>query len=353
MTFGHRGTVLARRTPARLRQGSGTSETPRRLAFLASLSLLLGACGGDPASEASAASGSGGGSSSGGSGGDALEVCPVQHPATTGDDHAVVVCDEPHPAAPRVRLPAKHAAPGDAAAQIAYGWLSGPELRTIDGETFAVDPGDLETEHVRLAFTFYRLEIDASAALIAWKPAVVVDEGVLLAPLLGRAAEGLVSARVADMEFDLETTLPIRVRFDAVVADDQQVFSLPAGVRKELRGVIENLEDAVTADDGSCLPALASHGDADPFLGASTASLIGIAAPSMHTLNDNHFVVVYVLDEVSGGSVMGPAWFPTLEPLATGEEVVFGPYSGAPHGSPTSIPSIDLSLVDGGGAACN
>jgi len=340
------------------------SSIPIRSALAASI-LLVAACSDEtsPSNTASSSAstgtgasggeggGGGGDTGGGGSGGSGpADVCLAQHDATTGDGrHAVVVCDEPYREGSAVHLPESEPT---ADGQVLYAWLDGLELHTVDGDTFALQTDDVVGESVRFAFTFYRVEVDGGGAVVDWRPAVVVDEAILLQPFAGRAAEGTISARVGDGEFDLEPTLPIRVRFESIEATDD-LPALPAGVRKQLRVVIDNLDDGATAEDGACLPPLASHGDANPFFGATTAAAIGASSPSMHTYGDNHFVIAYEVDGVQSGSVMGGAWFPPLHPLATGAPIALGPYSGAPHGNPISIPGLELTLVSGGGDPCN
>jgi hypothetical protein len=71
----------------------------------------------------------------------------------------------------------------------------------------------------------------------------------------------------------------------------------------------------------------------------------------MHFFGDDKFVVEYVQNGTSIGSEMGRAWYRGPIDLFRGT-LAIGSYEGSPHGSPGSIPKMDLHPVTVGGGAC-
>jgi hypothetical protein len=207
----------------------------------------------------------------------------------------------------------------------------------------------------RHAFAIYRITVDEGGKVSSWKPFVLLNERLMLAPFEGRVLEGKIARRDVSGQdsYELETALPIRLRIEGVVGSQEAWENLPEDMEPlSLRLVVENLDTSVTASDGTCMALLRSHGDADPFAGAGEISIVGRRHPSMHTFGDDEFVFEYFEDGVTKGSVMDRAWFVAPGAVIGAKPALSETYSGTGHGTPGAIPNIDLKLAEGGGGAC-
>jgi hypothetical protein len=263
------------------------------------------------------------------------DLCAAQH-----EEAGVMVCDELHAEAPFVRLPA-----GSETRVIAG--LQNEAFVTADGKTYAY-PGATaggDPEDQRHAFALYELELSGNR-VESFRPYLMFGGEIFVSSFAGRVLEGTISRRDGE-GFAFEASLPVRVEMlDEVVA--------PASGREahEVRARIANLEAAVTAADGSCLPALTSYGDEAPFAAGATVSLTANRAPWMHGLGDDEFVFEVFVDGVTVGSMMGGTWYRGPIDVVRGELGPAGTYDGFGHGTPGSIPSLSLAAVDGGGEPC-
>lgn len=273
--------------------------------------------------------------------------CASSHEATTPDGHDVVVCDEAYDAAPYVAIPADRSL-AVLHADAAFRSADGNGLGTLDWQTS-------ELEAIRHGFALYEVTPDAAGGVASFAPVVLVDERRMLAPWLEAPLEGAVSARSVEAdgteEWALTPTLPIRLEVEEVRASEDTSLA-PGTLRYEIVYRVANLDAAVRASDGSCLPSLRSHAEADAFHGATDVRVLGSRAPSMHGFGDDAMVFAYVVDGTSRGSVMGANWYVGAD-AAWSELPAPSPYDGMGHGTPGSMPEIALSLVDGGGGACD
>ncbi len=277
---------------------------------------------------------------------DGTDWCAVWHEATTADGHDVVVCDEAWPDAPHVSLPAGErllALGGDQVFRDADGVERG-ELRDADAER----------EALRHGFALYAIETDAEGAVTSYAPRLFVPERLMLEPWLSAPLEGALGARIPGDDgaatWSQEPSLPVRLEVAAV--ETAPAPELADGVvRTTLRYRVANLDQAVTAADGRCLPSLRSYGEADTFADVGEVEVVAERHPSMHSFGDDELVLAFVLDGGSGGSMMGSSWY-------RGPSVVWqdpgapGAYGGMGHGTPGAVPTLDLELVEGGGEAC-
>ena len=86
----------------------------------------------------------------------------------------------------------------------------------------------------------------------SFRPAILFAESLFLAPLKGKAFEGLISQRT-NGKYGIPT-LPVRVQ---VLAERFQGGTNTASAF-ELKVTISNLTGAVAGSDGKCMPALES-----------------------------------------------------------------------------------------------
>jgi len=296
---------------------------PRMLAALALLALpaaLAAGCGGDDdpgtTSAGSGAAGPGGGGSggsggegaagggggSGGAGGALGEVCQEHAPGTSADGDPVEICERTFSDRPFVRPPEDTT---DGAQITLYGAILsvlGP-ARVLDrsgGAHLLVDaggaplsfpdgaaqlPAELRMPSNRNLYLIYRftgvagMAVDPesqqtvpSLQLTDARPAILLRGEAIDNALLG-AWEGTVSARVGPDTWSEQDRVPLRVTFTTVepVEDmmewDDPAVTLPDGERFAMVGTIDNFTTSALASDGTCLPALSSLGQQNPFSG--------------------------------------------------------------------------------------
>jgi hypothetical protein len=100
------------------------------------------------------------------------------------------------------------------------------------------------------------------------------------------------------------------------------------------------------------MPALSSHGAQAPFSpGADVFFTVG-RVPSMHAFGDDELVFVLYAGGGWSGSIMARSWFFTPLDLLKPSLGPAGTYSGVGHGTPGTIPLLELRPASGGGAPC-
>jgi hypothetical protein len=180
----------------------------------------------------------------------------------------------------------------------------------------------------------------------SFRPAITFDESTFVAPFMGQAFEGTISRRVASGQFAKDASLPVRVEIL------NETVQSGTGAEYKAKAIITNLDHAVKASDGSCMPALSSYGAEAPFDSGATVTLGVGRAPSMHVFGDDEFTISYTVNGASSGLLMGPTWFRGPVDIINGTLSPSGTYSGVGHGSPGSIPTLELDPVTGGGDPC-
>lgn len=269
------------------------------------------------------------------------DVCKKEHVKDTADGE-VVVCDELFDEAPYIHLPKDE--DGRAFAGVADG-----KFETVSGKTLAtagLDQGD--TEH---ANALYELSLDGNQ-VSDFRVVVRFADSTFVEPLRGRAVEGAISRRVGSDpdggdRWDETPSLPVRIEFDAELAKRS------SSGKAEAVATIANLDQAVTASDGSCLPALSSYGDESTFAEGAVVELRALRVPSMHGLLDDEFVISFQVDGVDIGNLMNPSWYHGPIDLLDESYEPSGEYDGVGHGTPGALPELTLELAsDGGGEPC-
>jgi hypothetical protein len=263
------------------------------------------------------------------------DLCKKQHVEQRSEGE-VAVCDELYDQAPYVHLPKDES-------DRAFAGIAQNRFVTASGKTYGVS--GLDTEAKRHATALYELKLDGDT-VTEHRPVLELGESVFVAPFLGRVAEGTISRRTGATQYAFDASLPVRVEFAAEPA----AASLSGGPESSL--TIANLDHAVTASDGSCLPALTSYGDEATFAAGTSVELHGYRVPSMHVPGDDEFVFLYVVNGEQAGSLMSPSWYRGPLDLAQGAAGPSGHYSGVGHGTPGYIPTLELDFVDGGGQPC-
>jgi hypothetical protein len=267
-------------------------------------------------------------------------VCARQHAERTAEGVDVVVCDALFDPAPRVHLPTPSAT-SPYAARTADGFV------TVSGEAYPFAAGNSsDPESRRHASALYEIKLQ-NGKVESFRPAILFAESLFLAPLKGKAFEGLISQRT-NGKYGIPT-LPVRVQ---VLAERFQGGTSTASTF-ELKATLSNLTGAVTASDGKCMPALSSYGSQAPFDAGSDILLAVGRVPSMHGFGDDELVIELYVAGVQSGNIMSREWFFTPLDLAKNTLAISGTYTGQGHGTPGYIPLLDLHLASGGGGACS
>jgi len=124
--------------------------------------------------------------------------------------------------------------------------------------------------------------------------------------------------------------------------------------RHPTRRSIDNLEHAVTLDDGRCVPSLKSLGVANPFYGATAAGVRAYRASNMHGPGDHEFAFVYPkgfaaadgMDPISIVQTLGPAQLIQKQPAKD-----FTSIAASPH-APNNGHHFKVAKVARGGSEC-
>jgi hypothetical protein len=275
-------------------------------------------------------------------------ICAAEHVETEGDDR-IVVCDELHAEAPFVRLPEGL---GWVFASIESTYQDGTQnvsFVTANGTRYpygAAFSGD-DSEMTRHANTIYVLTIEGGKVK-RFRPAVTFPEAMFLAPFMGKAYEGTVSRMTGEGQWAEETSLPVRVQ---ILPERVEAPSV-APTKYQAKVAITNLDAAVTAADGSCMPALSSYGAEAPFPAGETIDLRAYRYPSMHGLGDDQFIFTFEGNGAVRGSLMGSSWFRGPGDLLRGTTTPSGTYTGHGYSAPGYMPNLTLELAEGGGEPC-
>ena len=284
-------------------------------------------------------------------------VCAVEQTIT---EHGAQLlrCQELHPSAPALRLPAdsptlRYVAVAPGAGQLITRdgelTISGAQRSLLDAESGSSEGA---THGDRYAYTLYAASFDGAGTLTSLKPVIKIDDALLMGhAIAGRSFEGTISPfeRIEDNwpRFKIEPTLKVRVEVDAAPArvEDDALHGRQTAVFKAR---IVNATSRVKGADGQCLPSLKEAGAEDPFPAAAGPREVEFTrVPNMHGGNDD--VVVVAWDDASSnmdaGLYVSPARL--LRDAPAGVD-----YSSSPHGTPWNAPHMTLRLVSGGGGAC-
>jgi hypothetical protein len=308
-------------------------------------------------------------------------VCATEHAGRTFDGDAVTICDTLFADRPFVHLPPDDATTFYVAlgARLeivdrdgkAYVMLDSTGKSVTDGVNFygdappAVGPVGLRMASYRYVYTIYRLtgSRDSVAVDGGTTPAIRVTGGAPVVLLPGKvldgtlqgAWEGTVSKRnPANGMWTESERVPFRATFGNLSSRGLLRIwgttkeTLPDAEYFAAQGPIDNFDHAVRAADGSCLPALTSLADANPFFGSSPATLDLFRVPSMHAPGDDHLV----MDLPQGGT--GMTQFAPVSPagmMRTSVPDGFRDLTIYPHGTPNGF-RIDMHPVTAGGDGC-
>ncbi|MEO7425209.1 MAG: hypothetical protein ABI036_08475 [Fibrobacteria bacterium] len=266
--------------------------------------------------------------------------CVKQRKDHTSEGAEITICEALFDQPPRVHLP-------NPAASSAYAVITATAFVTLAGESFPrTNAGSGDPELLRYGSAVYEIKIQDSKAT-DYRPVVLFADSLFLAPLMGKALEGLIAKRI-NGSYELEATLPIRLRLPPVMK-----AVVEQGVtRYVLRPSIENLATAITASDGTCMPGLSSHGAQAPFDAGKDVVITLTRVVSMHGFGDDEIVFNFDVDGVSQGSVMSRTWFFTPLDLVKNTLTPTGTYTGLAHGFYKYTPTLVLNPASGGGGAC-
>jgi hypothetical protein len=269
------------------------------------------------------------------------DICAQQQSLRTTDGHDVILCEALYAQVPRIRLPTP-------ALDRTYAVITADSFLTTDGHSYPrARDGGSDTEMRRHASALYTLHIQ-NGKVESFRPAILFEEALFLAPLIGQSFEGLISARNSNGRYELIPTLPIRLQ---ITAETYTGPAKPASLYT-VKAKITNFSQALTASDGTCMPALRSQGARMPFASDEGLTLLMGRVPSMHAFGDNELVIEILNGGTSLGSLMSIEWFFTPLDLIRNTLGLTGTYSGVGHGTPGSIPMMELKAALGGGKAC-
>jgi len=282
-------------------------------------------------------------------------VCEKQSSGMTSDGHAVIMCDQGFAEAPFVRPPPDEGA-------VVYGGLDmgAKQLVTRGGRIdlgaalaslVGTEQGPSGPSGDRYAYAIYRATLGTSQEVQSVAPAIIIDDAVFMQSyLIDIDLEGTISKRTGtDMlgsTFELTPSLPIRLK------TSHDLNRVDAGIHGfptvELAVTVTNLSAGVLSADGkTCLPALSSAGDQNPFFGVTDGSTPKLSrVPNMHGGNDDVLVIWWPM----GGSDMANGFY--IAPSMLMAQSTLKPYVAAPHGNPIYAPFITVDVVKSGGAAC-
>lgn len=267
-------------------------------------------------------------------------ICAKQRKDHTGEGAEITVCEALFDQPPRLRLPTP-------TASTAYAGITADAFVTLAGESFPrANAGSGDPELRRYGFALYEISIQ-DGKVTSYRPAVLFADSLFLAPLMGKALDGLIAKRI-NGSYELEATLPFRLRLSPVL----KVVVRQGVTSNEIPASIENLAKAVTASDGTCMPGLSSYGAQAPFDAGKDIAITVTRVTSMHTFGDNEMVFNLDADGVSLGSVMSPKWYFTPLDLVKNPLAITGTYTGLAHGFYKTTPTLKLNPASGGGGAC-
>ena len=267
--------------------------------------------------------------------------CPGQRMVRTNDGLDLWQCDAIFEHAPRVHLPAP-------TALFAFATRTADALVTVAGKSFPLaNLGSGDPELRRHGSALYEIKVK-DGKLEGYLPAIIFAESLFLAPIQGKAFEGLIAQRTAAGRYDLIPSLPVRVQ----VSSGRFQGSTGGASGFRVKAVISNLANPIAAADGTCMPSLSSHGSKAPFDAGAEVYLLVERVSSMHTFGDGKLVIEYMVGGASAGNLMSSEWVFTPLDLVQDSLALSGSYNGIGHAAPGSIPWLSLNPVSGGGGAC-
>lgn len=266
---------------------------------------------------------------------------PVEFCAAAHMENDVTICDALFEEAPFVHLPASDETH-------AYAAIRDTSFVTPEGTTYPYPANMMgnDPEMHRHALAIYELTLEGGHVK-SFKPAIMFDESVFVAPFMGQAFEGKISSRDSNGQYSMHGTLPVRVEIL-----NEVVSPAGEGFIYEAKAVITNLDKAVKASDGTCMPALSSNGAQAPFAAGAVVTLGAGRSPSMHNFGDDEFVFSVTVNGVANGTMMNNTWYRGPIDIIDGTLAPAGTYTGFGHGSPGSIVALDITPVTGGGGDC-
>jgi hypothetical protein len=316
-------------------------------------------------------------------------VCEVHAPGTSADGDAVEICERTFAERPFVRPPEDVIGAGGEVTL--YGAIPGLDgaARVVDRSGSAhllVDeggaplsfpdgaaelPAELRMPSNRNLYMIYRFTGVAGTAVdpgsqqevpslhvTEARPVILIRGEAIDTALLG-PWEGTVSARSGPDSWSEQDRVPVRITFTAVepIEDmsewDDPAVTLPDGERFTMVGTIENFTTPALASDGTCLPALSSLGQQNPYSGAAEGEVRMFRFPGMHLPGDHVLVLSYPPgttglggDGMTGLRALHPAAF--LQSAPSDDWTFLSIY---PHGTPNGH-RVDLRPVQGGGGGC-
>jgi len=309
-------------------------------------------------------------------------VCATQHEGKSADGEAVVVCDQTYQALPFVRPPK------DTTKTFYVGisdMMEGGRMVTRDGHEYALADSNgkvlsftqsttnaiVKSIHMpsnRNLYTLYKVsgevgtgtdpifktKIDVIKAT-SIKPVILISGKAIDTAQTFGAWEGTVAARKDASSFDPNKRVAVRIKFSTVdksaahFASWQGGTSLKDGDYYVVHGTVENFSSGVVADDGSCMPSLASLGAQSPFYGAKSGDVSLQRIGGMHIPGDDEHVLTMPAG-AQGWSVTAMGSFGRFLP-ADFISTKAGSGDMTPHGTPSGA-GISLDAVTKGGGSC-
>ncbi|HEY2364915.1 MAG TPA: hypothetical protein VGH87_00970, partial [Polyangiaceae bacterium] len=309
-------------------------------------------------------------------------VCATQHEGKTADGDAVIVCDQTYQTLPFVRPPK------DGTSTFYVGisdMMEGGKMITRSGHAYALADSSgkvlsftsstsnaiVKSIHMpsnRNLYTLYKVSGEVGTGTdpifktkldiikaTSIKPVILISGKAIDTAQTFGAWEGTVAARKDASSFDPNKRVPIRIKFSTIdktaahFATWQGGASLKDGDYYTVHGTVENLSAGVVADDGSCMPSLASLGTSSPFAGATSGDVSLMRVGGMHFAGDDEHVLTMPAG-AEGWSVTAMGSFGRFLPsdfIST--KAAAGDMT--PHGTPSGA-GIELEAVTKGGGTC-
>jgi hypothetical protein len=313
------------------------------------------------------------------------KVCSTQHTGDSADGDSLTICDKTFTTMPFVRPPADKVSTTVSTIYVGIDLTTGGRFVTREGDSYALADSSgkvislnatssnaivksLRMPSNRNLYMIYRVQgeigtgtdpifnttipiIKATSA----KPVILIDGKAIDTAQTFGAWEGTVAARTSDTSFDSNKRVKIRVSFTSVSGSAAHFAewgggkSLTDGDSYTVNGAIENFTTSVRADDGTCMPSLASLGANSPFAGAASGALQLQRIAGMHFPGDDEHVLTMPVG-AKGWSLTAMGSFGRFLPS---DLISTKPGSGdmTPHGTPSGA-GIELTAVTSGGGGC-
>jgi hypothetical protein len=196
-----------------------------------------------------------------------------------------------------------------------------------------VDPTDTDRD-TRYATTVYQAKVSNGVATSLRPLLRVSDDAILTHTFGGKTLTGVISSRMTDGSYDVDPKLPIAIRLDANARD------------KVLHGTIVNAIRTVRVGGGACIVNLPDT-SANPLVDGFGRYVTVVRVPSMHVPYDDELV----LEWNGSSSGMGSDFYPSVATVM-GNDPFARTWQVSQHGTPTSGPSLKLTLTDGPITTC-